>query len=76
MGGYRRQWLQMLQVEQGQDTGSVLVFIAHLYSAGMFFFFFLLPYTELGPFRALKVQSKLVRLGGGGGGVCSLKTVN
>ena len=35
----------------------------------------LLPYTELGPFRALKVQSKLVRLRGGGG-VCSLKTVN
>ena len=33
----------------------------------------LLPYTGLGPFRALKVQSKLVRLGGG---VCSLKTVN
>ena len=37
----------------------------------------LLPYTGLGPVRALKVQSKLVRLGGGGGGsVCSLKTVN
>ena len=25
----------------------------------------LLPYTGMGPFRALKVQSKLVRLGGG-----------
>ena len=33
----------------------------------------LLPYKGLGLFRALKVQSKLVRLGGGG--VCSLKTV-
>ena len=31
----------------------------------------LLPYTGLGPFRALKVQSKLVCLGGGG--VCILK---
>ena len=35
----------------------------------------LLPYTGLGPFWVLKVQSKLVRLGRGGG-VCSLKTVN
>ena len=27
-------------------------------------FFLLLPYTGMGPVRALKVQSKLVRLGG------------
>ena len=30
----------------------------------------LLPYTGLGPFQALKVQSKLVCLGGGGA-VCA-----
>ena len=30
MSGYRRQWLQMLQVEQGQDQGSVVVYIVPL----------------------------------------------
>ena len=34
----------------------------------------ILPYTRLGDFRALKVQSKVVRLGGGR--ICYLKTVN
>ena len=37
-------------------------------------FLLLLPYTGLGPFRALKVQSKFVL--GGRGSVCFLKTVN
>ena len=40
--------------------------------------FFFFHNTGPGPFRVLKVQSKLVRFGGGGGGgsVCFVKTVN
>ena len=55
---------------------NMISFFVILFSSSNFVSYYVLlliiPYTGLGPFRALKVQSKLVRLGGG---VCSLKTV-
>ena len=59
-----------VQYRGGQPTGghlSRLVFVANSCGnpqVGNQFERFLLPYTRLGPFRALKVQSKLVHLGG------------
>ena len=53
---------------------TMISFFVILFSSSNFFSYYVLlliiPYTGLGPFRALKVQWKLVRLGGGA--VCAL----